>query len=326
MAETSLRPGAAEPPPPLIVNQGSAKIGELLAAHWSRPKILEHPKGAPGWDVPAEADVLITHAPPWRGAPKDPPPGWPHGLRFVQIMSAGVDPFPAWLFETVPTSCARGVAATPIAEFVIATILGHEKEFEAIRVRERAQWKMRPLGSLSGRCLGLAGFGAIGRAIAARALPFEMRILALRREARPLEAPIESAPDFASLIAAADHLVLALPLTAQTRRILDSRALAHAKKTLHVINVARGALVDEAALLAALDEGRIGGASLDVTDPEPPPEGHPFYSHPKVRLTPHISWGEVRATDRLAAKILKNLDHYVRGESLEDIVDPLRGY
>jgi phosphoglycerate dehydrogenase-like enzyme len=311
---------------PLIVNQGGAKIGELLAAHWSHPKVIEHPKGAPGWEVPPEADVLITQVSAFRGAPQSPPPGWPFGLRHIEIMSAGVDPFPPWLFEGRIASCARGVAAIPIAEFVLATILAFEKDFEAIRVRDRSQWKMRPLGSLHGKCLGLAGYGALGRAIAERARPFGMRIVALTREPRPLDEGVERAGDLASLVAQADHLALVLPLTPRTRRILDAAALARAKPGLHVVNVARGALIDQEALLAALDEGRIAGASLDVADPEPPPEGHPFYSHPKVRLTPHISWGDLRATDRLAAKILANLDHYVRGEPVEDIVDPARGY
>ncbi|SFK22333.1 NAD(P)-dependent oxidoreductase [Methylocapsa palsarum] len=311
---------------PLIVNQGGAKIGELLAAHWSRPQIIEHPKGALGWEVPPQADVLITQVSAFRGAPDSPPPGWPFGLRMIQIMSAGVDPFPPWLFEGRIASCARGVAAIPIAEFVLATILAFEKDFEAIRVRDRSQWKMRPLGSLHGKCLGLAGYGALGRAIADRARPFGMRIVALTREPRPLDEGVEGAGDLASLVGVADHLVLVLPLTPRTRKILDAPALAHAKPGLHVVNVARGALIDQDALLAALDEGRIAGASLDVTDPEPAPEGHPFYSHPKIRLTPHISWGDLRATDRLAAKILTNLDHYVRGEPVEDIVDPARGY
>jgi phosphoglycerate dehydrogenase-like enzyme len=321
-------PSEAEKPirSPIIVNQGGAKIGEFLAGHWSRPQIIEHPKGAPGWEVPPQADVLITQVSAFRRAPDSPPPGWPFGLRFIQIMSAGVDPFPPWLFEGRIASCARGVAAIPIAEFVLATILAFEKDFEAIRVRDKSQWKMRPLGSLSGKCLGLAGYGALGRAIAERARPFGMRILALTREPRPLDEGVDGARDLASLVAQADHLVLVLPLTPRTRRILDAAALAHAKPGLHVVNVARGALVDQDALLAALGEGKIAGASLDVTDPEPPPEGHPFYSHPKIRLTPHISWGDLRATERLAAKILTNLDHHVRGEPLEDIVDPSRGY
>jgi phosphoglycerate dehydrogenase-like enzyme len=137
---------------------------------------------------------------------------------------------------------------------------------------------------------------------------------------------VRFAPDFPALIAEADHLVLALPLTARTRHILDAAALALAKPTLHVVNVARGGLINDDALLAALDEGRIAAASLDVTEPEPPPAGHPYYSHQKVRLTPHISWADKTSAERLNDKIIANFEHYLRGEPLEDIVDPVRGY
>lgn len=329
MTDPHLRPTGGEPiHSPVVVNQGGSELAERLAAHWSSPRILPHPKGAPPWEIPPEADVLVTQPYPWLAAqaPQSAPPGWPYNLRFIQVLSTGVDSFPPWLFDGPPVACGRGAAATPIAEFVLAAILNFEKDFAAIRVRDPSQWKKRPLGSLAGRTLGLAGYGAIGRAIAARAQPFGMRILALRRGEGPLDADVERAPDFASLVAQADHLVLALPLTAQTDRILDATALARAKSTLHVVNIARGRLVDQEALLAALDEGRIAGATLDVTDPEPPPEGHPFYSHPKIWLTPHISWGDVKTADRVAEKILANLDRYVRGEPIEDLVDPARGY
>lgn len=327
MTDTVFR--AAEDKPlrsPIVINQGGSKVGEKIASHWSSPKILALPKTTPAWEIPPDADVLVTQISAWTGAPPSPPPGWPYGLRFIQLMSAGVDSFPPWLLDGPIVSCARGVAAIPISEFVLTAILAFEKDFAAIRAHHPSQWKMRPLGTLDDRCLGLAGYGAIGRAIAARARPFGMRIRALRRGEGPLDADVERAEDLTSLVAEADHLALALPLTAQTHRILDARALAHAKSTLHIVNVARGALVDQEALLAAIDEGRIAGASLDVTDPEPPPEGHRFYSHPKIWLTPHISWGDRKGADRIAQKILGNLDHYVRGEPIEDIVDPVRGY
>ncbi len=329
MTEPHPRPAGAEPVhSPVVVNQGGAELGRRLAAHWSSPRVLAHPKGAPPWEIPPEAEILVTQPYPWLAAraPDRAPPGWPHKLRFVQALSTGVDAFPTWLFEGPAVACARGVAAIPIAEFVLAAILNFEKDFAAIRVVAPEQWKKRPLGSLAGRTLGIAGFGAVGRAVAARAQPFGMRILALRRGAGPLDANVERAPDFEALMAQADHLALTLPLTAQTRHILDARALAQAKPNLHIVNVARGALIDQDALLGALDEGRIAGATLDVTDPEPPPEGHPFYAHPKIWLTPHISWGDAGSADRAAEKALANLDRYARGEPLEDLVDPAQGY
>jgi phosphoglycerate dehydrogenase-like enzyme len=322
-------PVEAPRPAPVIVNQGGFKLGERLAAHWSSPRVLAHPKGAPPWEIPPEADVLVTQQHLWAGRAAAPP-GWPFGLRFIQTLTTGVDLLPPWVLEGPVVACSRGVPAAPIAEFVLLSILAHEKRFDSIRVQDAAEWKPQwnetPLGTLGGKVLALAGYGALGRAIASRAQPFGMRILALRRGGGEVGPLAERAPDFASLVAEADHLVLALPMTAETRHILDTGALSRAKPTLHVVNVARGALVDDTALLTALDEGRIAAASLDVTEPEPLPAGHPFYAHPKVRLTPHISWSDAASVERLTDKILTNMDHYVRGEPIEDIVDPARGY
>ncbi|WP_051335867.1 NAD(P)-dependent oxidoreductase [Methylocapsa acidiphila] len=313
---------------PVIVNQGGAQLAARLEAHWSKPRVISPPKGAPPWDIPPDADMLVTQPGPWLAAraPASAPPGWPFNLRFIQALSTGVDSFPRWMLEGPPLSCARGVAATPIAEFVMAAMLNFEKDFAGLRVRQRDQWKSRPLGLLAGRTLAIAGYGAIGRAIAARGRPFGMRLIALRRSDGPLDPDVARAPDFATLTAEADHLVLSLPLTTQTHRLLNTSVLAGAKSNLHVVNVARGQLIDQEALLAALDEGRIAGATLDVTDPEPPPEGHPFYAHPKIWLTPHISWGDAKSGERAAAKALANLDHYARGEALEDLVEPALGY
>jgi phosphoglycerate dehydrogenase-like enzyme len=322
------RGAAVERPPPVIVNQAGQTLGDRLAAHWSAPRVVAHPKAAPPFAVPPEADVLVTQAHLWVGHAAAPP-GWPFGLRFIQVLTTGVDLLPAWVLDGPVVACGRGVPAAPVAEFVLMAILAHEKSYDSIRVRAAPEWKpqwhARPLGTLAGKVLGLAGYGALGRAIALRAEPFGMRILALRRggEVGP---PAERALDLASLVAEADHLVLVLPLTAETRHILDARALSRAKPTLHVVNVARGALVDDTALLAALDEGRIAAASLDVTEPEPLPPEHRFYAHPKVRLTPHISWSDTGSTERLFANVLANLDRYARGLPVADVVDPARGY
>jgi phosphoglycerate dehydrogenase-like enzyme len=314
---------------PVIVNQGGQKLGLRLAAHESAPRVVAHPKGAPPWEIPPEADVLVTQQHLW-ARQATAPAGWPFGLRFIQILTSGVELLPPWVLDGPIVACGRGIPAAPIAEFVALSILAHEKSFDAIRVRSaeewKPQWNEKPLGTLGGKILGLAGYGALGRAIAERARPFGMRILALRRGGGEVGPKAERAEDFASLVAEADHLVLVLPLTAETRHILDAEALARAKPSLHVVNVARGALIDDTALLAALDEGRIAAASLDVTEPEPLPAGHPYYAHPKVRLTPHISWSDAASAEKLMDKVLANIDRYVRGEPIEDSVDPLRGY
>jgi phosphoglycerate dehydrogenase-like enzyme len=328
---------------PIIINQLGPRLQGPLEAHWSRPRVIAHRADAAPWKLSHLADILITRPWGWSQAPETRPKGWPNGLKWIQTASTGVDPFPSWLFDGPAVTCARGVAAAPIAEYVLTAMLNHEKRFDAIaahsledwrQIEERYKdkgdnWLRSGLGGLEGRVLALAGYGAIGQAIARRAIGFGMKVRALRRspwtEGDP-DANVEAVPHIAALVEGADHLVLALPLTNATRRIIDAPVLARARPTLHIVNIARGGLIDQDALLDALDEGRLGGATLDVTDPEPLPENHPFYAHPRIRLTPHISWADTDLTGRLIDKVIANLDRHARGEPLDDVVTQDAGY
>lgn len=137
---------------------------------------------------------------------------------------------------------------------------------------------------------------------------------------------VQAVGSIEQLLAASDHLVLALPITAQTYHLINVATLAHARPGLHLVNIARGALVDQQALLQALDAGRLSGATLDVTDPEPLPDGHPLYHHPRVRITPHVSWAAQGAAEVTARKFVGNLQRFVAGLPLHDVVDRERGY
>ncbi len=128
------------------------------------------------------------------------------------------------------------------------------------------------------------------------------------------------------MLAEADHLVVAAPATPQTRRLLDREAFARMKPGVHLVNVARGELVDQDALREALDEGRVARASLDVVEPEPLPAGHWLYTHPRVRLSPHTSWSGPGALDRLLDPFLSNLRRYLADEPLQGQVDVELGY
>lgn len=137
---------------------------------------------------------------------------------------------------------------------------------------------------------------------------------------------IVRAGSIAELAALSDHLLLALPLTDATRHCIDAAVLEGARPGLHLINIARGGLVDQSALLAAFDADQLGFATLDVTEPEPLPADHPIYTHPRIRLTPHLSWSGQASRTRLTEQIIVNLSAYARGEALRDLVDPIRGY
>lgn len=290
---------------------------------------------APAWERAAEVDIVLT-APrnAWREAPPERPPGWPGWVRWVHLASAGIDYFPPWLFEAPQVTCARGVAADPIADFVFGTLLDRVQQLGGRQVQHLLGWRREfdrvaahPMGLLKGRTLGLVGYGAIGQAVARRAQAFGMKVLALRRTSRPGTGDgTLLSPDLAHLLAHSDHLVLAAPITAQTRHLINAHSLVHARPGLHLINVARGGLVDHDALREALDNGRVGHASLDVTEPEPPPLDHWLYRHPRVTLTPHISWAAGDVQRASVQKFQDNLGRFLSAQPLLDRVDPARGY
>ncbi|NEV00513.1 NAD(P)-dependent oxidoreductase [Bradyrhizobium uaiense] len=313
---------------PVIVNQLGAEVRAALIEHWSRPLIIDHPADRPAWEIAPEADVLLTRPlAGWSKAPADRPAGWPYGLRWIQTASTGVDFFPAWLLDGPVVTVGRGISADAIAEYVLAAILGFAKRIHEIRPRNRQEWKITALGSLSGKTVGIAGFGAIGHAVAERLKPFGVQIRVLRRSpwqyAIPGVVPVDS---IEALVATADHLVIALPATPETVHLINADVLTRAKQSLHLINVARGRIIDQQALLRALDNGQLAGATLDVTDPEPPPDGDPIYDHPKIVLTPHVSWTGADDVKRLVDKTLVNLDAYAHGAPLADVFDKELGY
>lgn len=297
---------------------------ERLRAHASNPVVLPYSDDRPVWDIPPEADFLFTYFKGWSSAPKRRPGGWPHNLKWVQIASAGIDAFPDWVFEAPLVTTGRGISAEAISEYVLAAIFAHEKKlFDDLLIHWRGSWNKRTLGLVSGKRLGILGFGAIGARTAAKAQALGMQVGAVTRSSG---ATVHQYGSLAEMIAYVDHLLLAVPLTDATRQIVNEQALNCARPGLHIINVCRGEVIDDEALLDALDRGQVAAATLDVTAPEPLPDGHPFYTHPSIRLTPHISWTSEDNPARIAAKLHGNLDRFLSGAALEDVVVPGRGY
>lgn len=278
---------------------------------------------ATGWLVPDDADILLISqdsAAVGLGKNMPRPSGWPFNLKWVHLRSTGIDKYPEWIFEVPQVTVTRGGYATPISEYVMAAILTEVKSIPAIWAKNRDEWQSHKLGTLEGKVLGIVGFGEIGRAIARRALAFDMRVIGTNRSGGPSEMDGVDIVSFEELLERADHVVIATPLTEETRGLFDGAAFSRMKPGAHIVNIGRGAVIDSDALRVALDEG-LGSASLDVTDPEPPPPGHWLYDHPKVRVSPHISGSSPHSERTVTRFFSDNLRRYLAGEPLAGLVD-----
>ena len=252
------------------------------------------------------------------------------GVRWVQLSGTGVDKVPDAVYDGRVVTCARGAAAVPIAEWVIAAILARAKRFPEVFVHEPPKYwnfPIPPLASVAGSTVGVVGLGGIGVAIAERALALGMNVRAMRRTDTP--SPIEGVElvtDIEALVADADHVVLAAPATARTKHLIDAAVFDRVKPGVHLVNIARGALVDQDALRVALDDGRVAVATLDTVDPEPLPAGHWLYTHPQVQLSAHVSWYTPELQRTAVEIFVDNLGRFLRNEPLLHIVDRDEGY
>lgn len=296
-------------------------IRERLKAIHPEAQVIGVPVGVPS-DLPAQANILLLRPINVRGytAPDTPPPGWPYGAQWVHLVSSGIDFYPQWLFNGPPVTTSRGSAADNLAEFALAAIFAASKHLPDIWVKD-SQWNFTPLRPLKGTTLGILGFGAIGESLAQKALALGIKVVAQRHSSAPFSAGVEAAKDIHDLFARADHLVVAAPLTEATRNLINRDVLGSAKPGLHLINIARGGLLDQEALLEALDNGQVGLASLDVTEPEPLPDGHPLYTHPRVRLSPHTSAISTNSRNEIADAFLANLQRYISGNELVNLAN-----
>jgi D-3-phosphoglycerate dehydrogenase len=250
------------------------------------------------------------------------------GMRWVQSSSAGNDHLiRAGLVDgTRVWTSAAGVYARPIAEHALGLLLMAARNLHAY-ARART-WQRLDSRMLSESTVGVVGAGGIGSAVISRLDALGARTIATTRSGRTVPHATESGgPELLPrLLATSDFVVLSVPLTEQTRQLIDEDTLEQMQAHAWLVNVARGALVDTDALVAALEAGRIGGAALDTVDPEPLPDGHPLWSLPNAIVTPHTAATQHEWMPLLADRVAENVSRFARGAPLLGTIDPERGY
>lgn len=261
---------------------------------------------------------------------------WPRArdARWVHSLAAGLENvlFPALAESTVEMTNSKGVFGRSLGEFAIAAALYFAKDFRRmIRNQQAGLWKPYDMEELTGKTFGIAGYGGIGREAARRAKALDMKVVAMRRNPGqtgddPHVDEVCGTEDVAGFLARCDYVVVAIPNTPETRGMIGENELRAMKATSVLINVGRGPVIVEAALIRALEQGWIRGAALDVFDEEPLPEGHTFYRLDNVLLSPHCADHTPGWVEEAMECFLDNCQRFLRGEKLLNRVDKRAGY
>jgi len=274
-----------------------------------------------------EAEILLCTELPPEGVERTP-----ERLRWIQLCSAGVDgllPARDRIGNVVVTN-ARGIHAGLMADYALAVMVMLQWDFPGL-LRDQAErrWRRDPKSPLAGKTLGVIGPGSIGAEIGRRAHEFGMNVLGVRRSG--LDCP----PGFLRMyryerldevLPECDFVCITAPETPETRHMFGEKQFRTMKRTAFLLNISRGGLVDEAALIAALQEGLIAGAGLDVLEKEPPDPSNPLWTMPNVIITPHISGMTEGYAERVASLFAENFKRYLSGQPLRNVVDLERGY
>ncbi len=290
-------------------------------------------------------DVLLTFR-----MPDDVLAGTP-GLRWIQLLSAGADhaldgPLKS---ATIPVTTASGIHATPIAEYTVASMLAWAHRFHLmIRAQARHEWMrsggfMTSVEELRGKTLGVIGYGSIGRETARIAGAMGMRILALKRDPKDRRDPgwcpkglgdpegtipekIFAPEERHAMLGECEYLTVTLPLTPHTRQFIGTRELSAMKPGAYLVNIGRGDVIDESAMVEALRSGQLGGAGLDVFEHEPLSAESPLWDMENVIITPHMSGANRGYMDKACELFAENLGRFVENRPLLNLVDPALGY
>ena len=254
-------------------------------------------------------------------------------VRWVHSRSAGLDHilFPELVESAAPLTNGTGVFSPSLGEFALAAILYFAKDFRRmLRSQEAGRWDPFDVEEIAGQTVGIVGYGDIGRAVASRVHAMGMRVLALKRHAPaapdPLVAQFYGPQELHAMLALCDYIVVATPLTPETRHLIGEAAIAAMKSDAVVINIGRGPVIDQAALVRAVTERRIKGAGLDVFEQEPIPVGDPIYKLENVLVSPHCADHTKDWLDRAMQFFLGQYERFRKGEPLENVVEKQLGY
>lgn len=260
-----------------------------------------------------------------------PKPEWvaaAPGVKWVQLPSAGAEDWVKIRPDDLLLTKASGTFGIPIAEWVIGAMLMLARNMHLYRDQQQehrwqVQWNAR---EVMGSTVGILGLGDIGQQVARRAKALGCRVVGFRRHNQPVPF-VDAILPLEQVLAESDFLVMALPATAETKGLMDARRMAQMKQGAYLINVGRGASVDEAALIGAIRSGHLAGAALDVTQQEPLPADSPLWEVPEVIIAPHASSISLEKNcDRRTEIFCENLRRYLTGQPLINLVDRRAGY
>jgi phosphoglycerate dehydrogenase-like enzyme len=255
------------------------------------------------------------------------------GVRWVHSRAAGLDNFlfPELVQSPAPLTNGSGVFSQALGEFAIAAILYFAKDFSRmLRNQKAGRWEQFLVEEIAGQTVGIVGYGDIGRAVASRAHAMGMRILALKRHvpalSDPLIAQFFQPAELAAMLAASDYVVVSAPLTPETHHMIGDAAFAAMKPNAVVINIGRGPVIDQAALVRALTDRKIKGAGLDVFEQEPIPAGDPIYKFENVLVSPHCADQTNTWLQQAMRFFLQQYERFSNHQPLENIVEKHLGY
>jgi D-2-hydroxyacid dehydrogenase (NADP+) len=264
-----------------------------------------------------EAEALV-----WVDSNPDSfPDALPDGVRWVQLPSAGVERWMDRIDGGRRWTSAAGAYGRPVAEHALMLMLAGARRLADFA--RATTWSRPPLMPLEGATVAIVGAGGIGRALIELLEPLRVEVLAVTRRGRDGTLPVERLDE---VWPRAHHVVIAAPATGATRHLVGAAELAAMRDDAWLVNVARGSLVDTDALVDALAAGAIGGAALDVTDPEPLPDGHPLWTEPRALITPHVANPDATLRRYLAELVGENVARFAAGDELRSLIDLDAGY